>query len=120
MDLLEVAAAPSRQVARTECEKQTLRAAQELLGQQTEEMKGWDWYGDAEPEPLQSLPEKGALSLLPQECVCLAEAYLSQMGDPTVYRGRHRMYPLSPLFVFLERKSGCVGPWEPWDTLLET
>lgn len=52
---------------RSEHEKQTLRAAQELLGQQTEETKGWDCYRDAESEPPQRVSEKGALSLLPQQ-----------------------------------------------------
>lgn len=67
LDILEVEAAAPRQVMRSEHEKQTLRAAQELLGQQTEETKEWDCYSGAEPEPPQRLPEKGELSLPPQQ-----------------------------------------------------
>lgn len=44
-------------------------------------------------------------------CVLL-KSYLamSNVGDPAVYQGRHRTYPMSPLFVFSGREIRLPGP----------
>lgn len=47
---------------------------------------------------------------------CLA---VSNGGDSAVYQGDTGHVPCLRSLFFLERKSVCTVPWEPWDTPLE-